>query len=349
MVPMSKPRLGWILILTFGLILPGCAAAPPDCAQAEVFCVGLVTASGGVDDHASNQAAWEGVEQARLIGMADWTAYIESAESRDYGENIRFFASHDYDAIVTVGSRLTEATRLAAERYPHIYFIGVDQVQPPEAEPLANLASLAFPEDQLGFLAGALAARMTATGKVGAVLASDAWTSMRHYGEGFRAGAAHADPQVQVVVLYHNEVEASRSLDDLEWGALSANELVDAEVDVLFAAGGQTAAGALQGGAARGVYVIGAEVDQYPLQPAARPRLLTSAVKQITPGVIVLVSAAHEAQAGKAGFPSGNLPGGVDLAPYHETVAQVPAAIQQEMLALRDGLETGTIQTGVLP
>lgn len=346
---MNPPRRLWLVLLIVGLILPGCAAAPPDCSRAEVFCVGLVTASGGVDDGAINQAAWEGLQQARAIGMADWTAFIESAERRDYGENIRFFASHDYDAIVTVGSNLAEATRLAAERYPHIYFIGVDQVQPTEDEPMPNLASLAFPEDQLGFLAGALAARMTATGKVGAVLGSDAWTSMRHYGEGFRAGAAYADPQVQVILLYHNEVEASRSLDDLEWGALSANTLVDGEVDVIFAAGGQTGTGALLGGAARGVYVIGAEVDQYPLQPAARPSLLTSAVKQIAPGVILLVGAAHEAQAGKAGFPSGNVPGGVGLAPYHETATLVPADVQQEMLSLCDGLQTGLVQTGVMP
>lgn len=346
---MGQARRIWLLFLTLGLLLPGCAAAPPDCARAEVFCIGLVTASGGVDDGGINQAAWEGLQQARAIGMADWTASIESAERRDYGENIRFFAGHDYDAIVTVGSPLAEATRLAAERYPHIYFIGIDQVQPLEADPLPNLASLAFPEDQLGFLAGALAARMTATGKVGAVLGSDAWTSMRRYGEGFRAGVLYADPAVEAIVLYHNEVEAGRSLDDLEWGALSANSLVDSQVDVLFAAGGQTGTGALLGGAARGVYVIGAEVDQYPLQPAARPRLLTSAVKQIAPGVFLLVGAAHEAQAGKASFPSGNVPGGVGLAPYHETAARVPTEVQQEMLALRDGLQSGAVQTGVWP
>ncbi len=346
---MGNARRLWLLLLTLGLFLPGCAAAPPDCARAEVFCVGLVTASGPVDDQALNQAAWEGLQQARVLGMADWTAYIQSAERRDYGENIRFFAAHDYDAIVTVGGPLAEATYAAAERYPHVYFIGVDQSLPAEADPLPNLASLAFPEDQLGFLAGALAARMTTTGKVGAVLASDAWASMRRYGEGFRAGVAYADSAVEAVVLYHNEVEASRSLEDFEWGALTADLLVDSQADVLFAAGGQTAAGALLSGAARGVYVIGAEADQYPLQPAARPRLLTSAVKEIAPGVILLVSAAHEAQAGKGGFPSGVLPGGVGLAPYHETAALVPAEVQQEMLALLDGLRTGVIQTGVWP
>ncbi|MEZ0395296.1 MAG: BMP family ABC transporter substrate-binding protein [Anaerolineales bacterium] len=346
---MNTARHLALLFLTLGLLLPGCRAAPPDCARAEVFCVGLVTASGGIDDRALNQAAWEGLQQAGAIGMADWTAYIESAERRDYGENIRFFASHDYDAIVTVGSDLAEATSTAAERYPHIYFIGVDQTPPAAAEPLPNLASLAFPEDQLGFLAGALAARMTSAGKVGAVLGSDAWASMRRYGEGFRAGVLYADPAVEAVVVYHNEVEAGRSLDDFEWGALTANTLIDGEVDVLFAAGGQTAAGALLSGAARGIYVIGSEADQYPLLPEARPRLLTSAVKQVAPGVILLVTAAHEAQAGKAGFPSGLLPGGVDLAPYHETAPLVGPEIQQEMLTLLDGLRTGVIQTGVLP
>ena len=172
---------------------------------------------------------------------------------------------------------------------------------------------------------------------------------MRLYGEGFRSGAASIDPFVQVILLYHNDVDLDLSFDDLEWGAISAGTLVDNGVDVLFTAGGQTGAGALLEAAARGISVIGAEVDQYELLPAAQPRLLTSVVKRIAPGVTTLVSAARDAQAERSTFPAGTSVGQVELAPYHFYETLVSEEIQAEMLAIVDGLQTGEIYTGVIP
>jgi basic membrane protein A len=344
-------RAGGILLLFAALLLPGCTPPPPDCADPEVFCVGLVTEVGAIDDHAYNQAAWEGIERARLVGIVDEAAYIESVDPRDYDENIRFFTTQDYDAIVTVGGRLAEATRTAAEQYRAVYFIGVDQAQD-DGSGLAlypNLVGLVFPEDQLGFLAGALAARMSATGRVGAVLAGEGSSAMRRYGEGFRAGAASVDPEVQVSVLHHDEVDLESSFDDFAWGAISASALLEEHVDVLFAAGGETGDGALLAAAAGGSAVIGAGVDQYDLLPAARPRLLTSVVKKIAPGVTVLVTAARDAQADRSTFPAGTSPGEVELAPYHAFEAVVPEETRAAMLILVDGLQQGEVSTGGMP
>ena len=347
----SGVTAGCSFLLLAAALLSGCTPASPDCVQPEVFCVGLVTEVGYIDDGAYNQAAWEGIEQARIVGVVDGAAYIESVDPRDYDENIRFFATHGYDAIITVGGGLAEATREAAEQYRSIYFIGVDQAHDDGTglELYPNLVGLVFPEDQIGFLAGALAARMSETGQVGAVLAGEGSSSMRRYGEGFRAGAASTDPLVQITLLYHNDVDLDQSFDDLEWGAISAGTLVENDVDVLFAAGGQTGDGALLEAAARGVYVIGAEVDQYDLLPASQPRLLTSAVKEIAPGVTTLVSAARDAQAERSTFPAGTSVGTVGLAPYHFFETLVPEEIQSEMLAIVDGLQKGEIYTGVLP
>jgi len=44
----------------------------PDCTQANVFCVGVVTDVGKVDDKSFNQSAWEGVQNAKKDGNADW-------------------------------------------------------------------------------------------------------------------------------------------------------------------------------------------------------------------------------------------------------------------------------------
>ncbi len=55
-------------------------AASGDCASDEVFCVGLVTDLGKVDDKSFNQSAWEGVQASG----ADQTKYVETTDTKDY-------------------------------------------------------------------------------------------------------------------------------------------------------------------------------------------------------------------------------------------------------------------------
>ena len=77
-----------------------------------------------------------------------------------------------------MGFALTDATYAAAKKYPKVYFIGADQFAARDDQhpdwPLPNLAGIIFDDDKAGFLAGALAAAMSKTGIVGAVLATDA-------------------------------------------------------------------------------------------------------------------------------------------------------------------------------
>ena len=177
---MKRPWSTIIVLLLAATFLPACSSSNPDCARPEIVCVGLVTSIGKVDDHTFNQSAWEGVQQAQTEGLVQLAHYIETRDARDYAENIAVFADAEYDVIVTVGSALGQATTAAAEEYPEVYFIGVDQFQEAGTEK-PNLAGLVFPEDQAGFLAGALAAQMTVTGKVGAVLGADAYPPAWRY------------------------------------------------------------------------------------------------------------------------------------------------------------------------
>ena len=105
-----------------------------------VFCVGLVTDVGEIDDKSFNQSAWEGV-QARRSALGAKVDFIETSDAKDYGANIALFADNGYDIIVTVGFALGEATAEAAAKYPDIDFIGVDQFQ---GETIDNLSGLDF-------------------------------------------------------------------------------------------------------------------------------------------------------------------------------------------------------------
>jgi basic membrane protein A len=326
------------------MLLPACAKTAPDCTRPEVFCVGLVTDVGRLDDKAYNQAAWQGVEQAKTAGVADWTASIETVDARDYEENVRVFAEAGYDVIVTVGEALGDATRSMAEAYPSIYFIGIDQDQQGVESPLPNLVGLVFPEEQLGYLAGVLAASMTQTGLVGAILGSDAWPPMRRYGEGFEAGVVSVSTEVAVTVTYHNEVGLDETFDDPKWGAATAAALIKNNADILFTVGGTTGTGALIAAAKQNIYVIGAETDEYYTVPEAGAYLLTSVLKQITPGTAQLIELAGKDQRQTEPFPTGNYLGQVSLAPYHDLLDVVPQAVQLRMSDLSRILPLGEVQ-----
>ena len=346
---MRKLYLPSVLLLAVALLLPGCGASKSaDCASPTVFCVGLVTEVGGLADHSYNQATWDGVRQAKAAGLADWIASIESVDVRDYAQNIDTFASAGYDVIVTVGPDLGDATRAAATSYPNLYFIGMDQSEPTDQIPLPNLVGISFPQDQIGFLAGAAAALMTRTGRVGAVCVSQQWTPILSYARGFQAGVAYIDPKVSATVVFHDEVSLDKTFSDPEWGTATANTLIDQGADVIFGVGGTTGSQALVAAAERGAYAIGADTDQYDSLPVAAPRLLTSALMDIAPAVSSLIGSARTAQANQTLFPAGNYTGQAVLAPFHDLDASVPAAVKSRLARLSRDLLSGAVKTGVV-
>jgi basic membrane protein A len=343
---MKKLYLVVAVLVMAAMLVPACTPTAPDCTKANVFCVGMVTDVGKIDDKSFNQSAWEGVQQSKKDGVATWVQYIETTDAKDYDKNIATFGDAGYDVIVTVGFALTDATRTAAATYPNILFIGVDQDQ--YAGTIPNVTGLIFPEDQAGFLVGALAALMSTTHKIGSVCGTDAVPPVWRYGEGYRAGAAYEDAKngttTEVSVVYHSDVGFDLTFTDPTWGADTANSMIDKGADVIFGCGGKTGNGAVDAAATKGVYAIGVDTDQYYTLPEAAPMLLSSAMKLITPGVADLIKMAKDGT-----FPGGNYLGKASYAPYHDLESKVPADVKSFMETLNNGILDGSIQTGVAP
>lgn len=311
-----------------------------DCPGADAFCIGLVTDTGKVDDKSFNQSAWEGaLEAAQASG--GYAKYIETVDPKDYATNISQFVSGGYDVIVTVGFLMGEATVTAAKANTGIQFIGVDQFQ---AEELANLTGLVFPEDKAGYAAGYLAGLMTKTNKIGAVLGTDTVPPVKLFGEGYKAGALAANPSASVTLVYH---EPNNAFSDPEWGAAEAKKQLEQGHDIIFGAGGSTGNGALieiakAPGAGETIFCIGVDTDQFFTVPEAAKCLLTSAEKKLTLGTKDLILMAKD---GKA--PGGNYFGLTGLAPYHDTEAAVPEEVKAKVAEVIAGLDAGTIATNV--
>jgi basic membrane protein A len=334
-----------VLSMAFAGCAPAAAPAAADCSSKDVFCVGLVTDVGKVDDKSFNQSAYEGLKQAEKELSAQ-IKYVETTDSKDYGKNIATFADQKYDVIVTVGFALGEATVAAAKQYTDVKFIGVDQFQ---AEEVANLSGVIFDEDKSGYLAGVLAGLMTKSNKVGGVFATDVVPPVWKFGEGYRAGIKSVKPDAEINIVYHNDVGMDKTFTDPEWGKTSTNSMIDKGVDVIFGAGGKTGNGALIAVAGKStadkmVYAIGVDTDQYLTVPEAQKVLLSSAMKMIVPGVFDNIKAAKDGT-----FKGGNFVGPVALAPFHDLDSAVSAEIKAKLEEVNKGLADGSIKTNVPP
>ncbi len=306
----------------------GGEAAKGDCSSEDVFCVGLVTDVGEVDDKSFNQSAWEGAQKT-ASDLGAQIDFIETKDAKDYGSNIDLFAEDGYDVIVTVGFAMGEATAEAAAKYPDINFIGVDQFQ---GEAVDNLAGLMFNEDKSGFLAGALAGMLTESNTIAAVLGTDLVPPVVAFKEGYEAGAKHVNPEVNFISTYHPG-GMDVAFTDPEWGASTSKQAIDQGADVVFAAGGKTGNGGLiEVAGTEGACCIGVDTDQWLTVPEAHSCLVTSAMKLITPGVFDLVKMSKDGE-----FPGGNFFGPVGLAPFHDHDGDIPQEIKDKLAEIDAG------------
>lgn len=322
------------------------AGAPTDdskCADAAVFCIGLVTDTGKVDDKSFNQSAHEGAKAA-AAELKGYYKYIETQDAKDYAANMAQFTNKKYDVVVTVGFLMTDATAAAAAGSPDTKFIGVDQGYDATKVTAKNVTGLVFPEDQAGYGAGYLAGLMTKTNQLGQVLGLEI-PPVQKYAKGFEAGAKAANPSVKVATVYHPA--GDNAFNDPVWGAGEARKMLAQKADVIFGAGGNTGNGALQevaksSGAGTSTFCIGVDTDQWDTVPAAQPCLITSAEKLITKGVTDTIKVAKDGD-----FEGLQTLGQAGLSDYHDFDSKIPDDVKTKVADIVKQMEAGTLKTGV--
>ncbi len=337
---------------------PTPAAAQPDDSSMKV---GLVTDTGGVNDHAFNQLAWQGIQKASTE-MRFQAKFIESQQPTDYEQNIDALATKGYNVIITVGSRMGDTTALKAKQYPNIKFAIIDNAYAPTSGSqfcagtvtdcysdggLTNVTSLMFAEDQVGFLAGVLAGGMSKSGFVCSVSSLRTPRSDR-YVISFRAGAVWqvGETNLRAMNNYINIQTTDNnvpSFDDPTQGKETALNLIGNGCDVVFAVGGVAANGALLAAKESNLPVIGADVDQYYTDPEVQDALISSAQKNVDVAVYNYLKTVADGSV-KAGISTGTLQnGGVGLAPFHDWDSRIPADLKAQIQKASDGIMDGSI------
>ena len=294
---LSVENLLRALLTAFVLALAACGgddgdeAAPtlaaPNGAGEQVK-VGLVTDIGQLNDRGFNQLAHEGVQQAqRELGIE--MRVLESASDADYVPNMSSLADQGFDLIIGVGFAQGEAVATVAKEYPEAKFaiIDVDQASLPGKPP--NVVGLIFREEQVGYLAGYLAA-LTAKREPGEDVVSSVGgmkePPVDRFIAGYQAGAKAAVPGIQVLNGY------SQDWDDLAKCKEVALDQIAQGSRVVFQVAGGCGLGALDAAKERGLWGIGVDADQSFLGP----HILTSAQKKVDRAVFLTIQSVVENQ-----------------------------------------------------
>lgn len=332
------------------------ACAAPQAPTDEPLRVGLVVDSGSVNDRGFNQYTMEGVRSAAEELGLEFDFSIPPTAT-DYEASVEQLAEDGHDLIVTVGFRMAGATTRAALRHPDIHFISIDVIFEPgagcaeqvtncysEEGGLTNVTSLVFAEDQLGYLAGTLAACMSETGTIASVAGIEIPPVIR-FVEGYENGARTFAPDITVLNEYIPD------FNDPDSGKVVAQTFIEQDADVIFGVGGSTGNGGLLAAHEAEIMAIGVDVDQYYTYPEVAPSLITSAAKNMNVAAASAVRdfAAGDLQAGVRMATVAN--GGVGLAPYHDWEERVPqecddGVTQAEQAILDDPSITGASVDG---
>ena len=327
-------------------------------AAADIKKVGLVTDVGTLLDKSFNEAAWLGAQDGAkaISGTAN---NIVTKAPADYAANIKTFVDQGYGIVVTVGFAMGNATTIAAKTYPNVKFIGVDQpvcidetgksdptfaCKGDPAKLLPNYQGLVFKEDQVGYLAGVLAASVSKSGVVGTVGGINTIPAVVRYINGYRNGAVSVKPDAKVLVQYVS-TDITKAFNDPGTGKSIAQQMIGQKADVIFQVAGLSGAGALEAGCATaGVIGIGVDVDQSKSLPNLAKCILTSAEKNVSGAVTEAIKkvGAKSDKAGTAVFDASSTPAGVGLAPFGGDYAtlvtpEIQAAIDKAFAGLKDG------------
>jgi basic membrane protein A len=312
----------------------------------KTYNVGLVTDVGKLSDKSFNANAWKGVQDAEADPSLCLKArVIESNQPTDYQNNMQLFIDQKYDMIVTVGFLLGDDTLAVAKANPTVKFAIVDYAYD---KPPANLTGLVFREDQAGFLAGIVAAKMSTSGTIGGVYGLDI-PPVHKYRVGYENGAKYAVSSIKTLGVYQPP-SGAKSFNDPDWGKQQATAMFGQGADVVFGAGGNTGNGALLAAVQAGKICVGVDVDQFVSYADADPCLVTSAEKHIAVAVKTAITDMVKGTwpaTGLLSFDATN--SGVGISPFHNYDSKVPADVKAMVTDALAKLAAGTLQTGYTP
>ena len=253
---------------------------------AKALKIGLVTDLGQLNDRGFNQLAYEGLKHAeKELGVEG--RVVQSASAADYVPNMRRLARDGYGLIIGVGFAQGNAVDTVASRFPKTRFAIIDVDQSTLKHKPKNVVGLIFREQEVGYLAGYLAAlaekRRAGPDVIGSV-GGFKEPPVDRFIAGYQAGAKKADPGIKVLNGYSSDWD-----DQAKCKELALNQ-IGRGAGVVFQVAGGCGLGALDAARQEKVWGIGVDADQSFLGP----HVLTSAQKKVDAAVLATIKSVQD-------------------------------------------------------
>ena len=324
-----KKLLAVLLALTLLLAL-----AVPGLAQEAALRVAVVL-SGSLGDRSFYDSANAGL-QALLAAYPDQISgsVIECKNDASMFTTNLISAAEQNDVVVAVGWEFWDALTEYVPQMPETKFIFIDNGLDGVGD---NLLSITYAQNEGSFLVGYIAAKLSQTGKIGAVGGEDADT-INDFIVGYEAGAQYANPQIQCLRQY------AGTYDDPAKGKENALALYDMGCDVVFQIASRTGEGVFEAAEETGNYAIGVDSDQKYINPQV---IVCSMVKEVGKSIQSAVSALllEGEFAGGTIWEADMATGFIDVAYGDDTMPQqVSDELKAEVEAIKQDIISGAIQ-----
>src|SRR5262245_55589119 len=287
---------------------------------------------GSINDQSWNAAGYSGLARLKERGVE--IAYSENVQAADHVEAMKDYARRGFSPIIGHSGRfLSAAQRVGPEFEKTIFLVGSG------SGGQNNVISLDVANEQYAYLVGVLAARMSKTGKIGAVAGLEGLPNMVASMGGFRLGDKSVRPEIEVKIIY------LQSMEDPAAAKEAALSLVAGGADVIGGKLNAGHAGIIQAAKDKSVFAAGRSVGHTAIAPE---RVLTNIDERWGD---IYVSAVSELRAGKLNgnyIPYGyNTPtAGADLRYSTDRSLNpvVPANVAAELETVKKKIASGEIK-----
>lgn len=281
------------MFLIMAMVMVGCAgnqpaeqSEEPAREEASALKVALVVA-GGLGDRSFYDSSNEGLKMAiEKLGVEGKVLECKNDPTLYTDQLVQ--ASTASDVVVVVGFEFYDVIQEVAAEFPDKKYVYIDNV----IENVENITCIDYKENEGSFLAGALAAMESKTGKIGMVGGMDI-PVIRNFQVGYEAGAKYINPDIQVETIFAGDFE------DPAKGKESALALYAKDIDIVFQVAGKTGEGVFEAAKDTGKFAIGVDSDQRYINPDA---IIASMIKGVD---ISIYETIEKIQKGE--FESGNV------------------------------------------
>ncbi len=301
--------------------------------------VGIIFESGDREENPLHQLAWQGAENAASAFTVEVTP-LEIQRQANMTEDIGRFADEDYDLLIGLGAHLLYQTiESTARANPEQLFALVDQ---PAHEP--NVRSVEFDMVQPSFLAGYLAAGISANGVVCTYGSLDV-PGLVDYMQGFANGVRYYNMQrgADVAILGWDQDTQTGAVSDSFQLSGGKRQLVsdyfEAGCDVLFPVTHTINLGLASHAQEHELAVIGVDIDWFAAAPEFGEIWLTSVQKNLDLAVFDTIKASTRDKLRSKGNYLGTLSnGGVGLAAFHLWDHKIADDLKVELVAITQAI-----------